>query len=77
MALSEFGALTREFYIAEIGTWENYCGRRVWRFIEGRFNQVLDIFLLDKCASVEVILIYTVIIIYTVYHTTWEYTISN
>ena len=22
MALSEFGALTREFYIAEIGTWE-------------------------------------------------------
>ena len=23
MAISEFGALTREFYIAEIGTWEN------------------------------------------------------
>ena len=23
MALSEFGALTREFFIAEIGTWEN------------------------------------------------------
>ena len=23
MALSEFGALTREFYIADIRTWEN------------------------------------------------------
>ena len=23
MALSEFGPLMREFYIAEIGTWEN------------------------------------------------------
>ena len=23
MAISEFGALTREFYIVEIGTWEN------------------------------------------------------
>ena len=35
MALSEFGALTREFYIAEIGTWENYGGKRVWRFMGG------------------------------------------
>ena len=41
MALSEFGALTREFYIAEIGTWENYGGKRVWRFIGGRFDEVL------------------------------------
>ena len=41
MALSEFGALTREFYILEIGTWENYGGKRVWRFIGGRFNEVL------------------------------------
>ena len=23
MAISQFGALTREFYIGEIGTWEN------------------------------------------------------
>ena len=29
MALSEFGALTRDFYIAEIGTWENYGSKRV------------------------------------------------
>ena len=35
MALSEFGSLTREFYITEIGTWENYGGRRVWQFIGG------------------------------------------
>ena len=35
MALSEFGSLTREFYIAEIGTWGNYGGKRVWRFIGG------------------------------------------
>ena len=41
MALSEFGSLTREFYIAEIGTWENYGGKRVWRFIGGRYNEVL------------------------------------
>ena len=27
MALSKFGALRREFYIAEIGTWENYGGK--------------------------------------------------
>ena len=41
MALSEFGVLTREFYIAEIGTWESYGGKRVWRFIGGRYNKVL------------------------------------
>ena len=41
MALSEFGSLTREFYIAEIGTWENYRNKRVWRFIGGRYNEVL------------------------------------
>ena len=41
MALSEFGASTREFYIAEIGTWKSYGGKRVWRFIGGRFNEVL------------------------------------
>ena len=41
MAFSEFGALTREFNIAEIGTWENYGGKRVWRFIGGRYNEVL------------------------------------
>ena len=41
MAVSEFGALTREFYIAEIGTWENYGGERVWQFMEGRYNKVL------------------------------------
>ena len=27
MALSEFGSLTREFYIVENGTWENYGGK--------------------------------------------------
>ena len=27
MAVSEFGALTREFYIMEIGTWESYGGK--------------------------------------------------
>ena len=41
MALSEFGSLTRKFYTAEIGTWENYGGKRVWRFIGGRYNEVL------------------------------------
>ena len=39
--MGEFGALTREFYIAKIGTWENYGGKRVWRFIGGRYNEVL------------------------------------
>ena len=33
--MGKFGALTREFYVAEIGTWENYSGKRVWRFIGG------------------------------------------
>ena len=33
--LSEFGSLKREFYIAEIGTCENYGCKRVWRFIGG------------------------------------------
>ena len=41
MAVSEFGALTREFYIVEIGTWKNYGGKRVWWFIEGRYKEVL------------------------------------
>ena len=41
MADSEFGALTREFYTMEIGTWENNDGKRVWRFIEGGYNEVL------------------------------------
>ena len=41
MALSKFGALTREFYIAEIGTWENYGGKPVWRFKGGRYSEVL------------------------------------
>ena len=34
MAVSEFGALVREFYIVEIETWKNYGGKRVgalWR----------------------------------------------
>ena len=35
MALSEFGSLKREFYIAEIRTWEIYGAKRVWRFIWG------------------------------------------
>ena len=47
MAVSEFGALTREFYIVEIGTWENYGGKRVWRFMERRYNEVLLYFLTD------------------------------
>ena len=25
----------------EIGTWENYGGKQVWRFIGGRYNEVL------------------------------------
>ena len=41
LAVSEFGALTREFYIAVIGTLESYGGKRVWRFMEGRYNEVL------------------------------------
>ena len=41
MVVSEFGALTREFYIVEIGAWENYGSKRVWRFMEGRYNEVL------------------------------------
>ena len=35
MAVSEFGALTREFYIVEIGTWGNYGSKQVWRYMEG------------------------------------------
>ena len=35
MALSKFGALTRKFFIAEFGTWENNSGKRVWRFMGG------------------------------------------
>ena len=35
MALSEVGALTREFCIAEIGTWGNDGSMRVWRLIWG------------------------------------------
>ena len=41
MVVSKFGALTREFYIVEIGTLENYAGKRVWRLMEGRYNKVL------------------------------------
>ena len=41
MAVSEFGALMREFYIVEIGTLENYVGKQVWRLMEGRYNKVL------------------------------------
>ena len=41
MAVSEFGALTRNFHIVEIGTWEHYVGKRVQRFMEGRYNEVL------------------------------------
>ena len=35
MAVSEFGALTRELFIVEIGTWENYGGKQVWQSIRG------------------------------------------
>ena len=35
MAASEVTALMREFYITEIGTWENYGGKHVWRFFGG------------------------------------------
>ena len=38
---SEFGALAREFYIVEIETLVNYGGKRVWRFMEGPYNEVL------------------------------------
>ena len=41
MAVSELGALTREIYIVEIGTWENYGGKWVLRFMKGRYNNVL------------------------------------
>ena len=34
MALSEFGSLTREFYVAKIRTWENY-GDEQWWFMGG------------------------------------------
>ena len=47
MVISEFGALTREFYIVEIGTWENYGRKRVWLFMEGRYNEVL-LFLISQ-----------------------------
>ena len=47
MALSEFGALTREFYIAEIGTWENYGGKRVWWFIAGNITRFYCICILN------------------------------
>ena len=39
--VKRFGSLTREFYTAEIGTWENYGGKRVWWFIGGRYNEVV------------------------------------
>ena len=35
MGVSEFGALTREFYIAEIWTWENYGSKQAWRLKGG------------------------------------------
>ena len=39
MSVSEFGALTREFYVVEIGTWEN-C--EFGGFLGGgRYNKVL------------------------------------
>ena len=41
MALSEVGALTREFCITEIETWGNNGGMRDWRLIGGRYNEVL------------------------------------
>ena len=31
----------REFYIMEIGKWENYGGKQAWQFTEGRYNEVL------------------------------------
>ena len=37
MAVSKFGALMREFYNAEIGTWKNHGSNRVWLYIEGRY----------------------------------------
>ena len=46
LAVSEFGALTREFYIVEIGTLESYGSKRVWRFMEGRYNKAF-------CTSLE------------------------
>ena len=55
MALSEFGALTREFYIAEIETWENYGSKGVWRFLGGRFNEVLLYKLIYKRAFFQVV----------------------
>ena len=39
MVISEFGALTREFYIAEIRTWENYGGKRVWPLMRGNITR--------------------------------------
>ena len=42
LAVSEFGALTKEIYIAERGPWENNGDKRVWRFMRGcRYNEVL------------------------------------
>ena len=57
MVLSEFGALTREFYIAENGTWGNYGGKQVWRFIGGRYNEVLPyiIRLQRKCIHIPIL----------------------
>ena len=57
MAVSEFEALMSEFYILEIGTWENYGGERVWRFMEGRYKEVLlycfHVFCVCLCRSVS------------------------
>ena len=41
MAVSEFGASTREFYIVEIRTWETYGSKPIWRFMEGQYKEVL------------------------------------
>ena len=44
MGLCEVGALMREFFIVDIGTWGNYGGMRVWRLVVsvvGRHNEVL------------------------------------
>ena len=44
MALSEVGALTREFCIVEIWTWGCDGGMRVWRLIGGDITRFYCMF---------------------------------
>ena len=46
----------REYYIVEIGPWENFGTKRVWRLMEGGYNEVLLYLHLNKNNTVKPVL---------------------